>query len=307
VNGRLVPIDSTLTSGDTVEIFTSKMEGAGPSRDWLAVVATPRAANKIRQWFSRERRDDAIDNGREDLAKALRREGLPVQKLASSVLSGVALAMNYADLEALYAALGDGHVSARSVAQRVARELRGGDHEEQLPATVRRPRPIGSRQTPGVHVEGLDDVMVRLARCCTPVPGDEIMGFVTTGRGVSVHRADCANAVALGSTQHQRLIEVEWDRDRPGSFVASIEVEALDRARLLRDVSTALAESHVNIVGCFTHTGPDRVARLRFDFELADPSHLQSLLATVKRIDSVFDAYRVLPGAGSAGGAQAPN
>jgi guanosine-3',5'-bis(diphosphate) 3'-pyrophosphohydrolase len=139
-------------------------------------------------------------------------------------------------------------------------------------------------------------VMVRLAMCCTPVPGDEIVGFVTTGRGVSVHRADCANAVTLTTSMGERQIEVEWDGARPGVFVASIEVEALDRARLLGDVSTALADHHVNIVASSTHTGTDRVARLRFDFELADPSHLESLLKSVKRVDSVFDAYRVLPG-----------
>ncbi|MHB8670701.1 MAG: RelA/SpoT family protein [Acidimicrobiales bacterium] len=298
VNGRLVPLDSPLSSGDTVQIFTSKVEGAGPSRDWLKVVVTPRARNKIRQWFSRERREDAIETGREELVKAMRREGLPVQKLASSpVLVNVAVAMHYADLDALHVALGEGHVSAKAVAQRIARELRGGEHEEQLPATARQPRRARRRQT-GVHVEGLDDLMVRLSRCCTPVPGDEIIGFVTRGRGVSVHRSDCANAVSLAGSKEDRVIEVEWDRDRAGVFVASIEIEALDRSKLLRDVSATLSDHHVNILACSTHTGADRVSRMRFDFELADPSHLESLLATVKRIDSVFDAYRVLPGRG---------
>jgi GTP pyrophosphokinase len=299
VNGRLVPLDSHLSSGDTVEIFTSKVEHAGPSRDWLKVVASPRARNKIRQWFSRERREDAIDNGRDELHKAMRREGLPAQKMGSSpVLLNVAEAMNYVDLDALHAAIGDGHVSARSVAQRIARELRGGDHEEQLPSTVHQPhKPSRSlRQAVGVHVEGLDDVMVRLSRCCTPVPGDEIIGFITIGRGVSVHRSDCANAVALSTEKGDRLIEVEWDRDRTGVFVASIEIEALDRSKLLRDVSTVLSDHHVNILASTSHTGSDRVAHLRFDFELADPSHLESLLTTVKKVDSVFDAYRVLPG-----------
>src|SRR5437879_10590942 len=172
VNNRLVPLDSKLTSGDTVQIFTSKVEGAGPSRDWMQIAVTPRAKNKIRQWFSRERREDAIDTGRDDLAKAMRREGLPVQKLASSpVIVNVAEAMHYADLDTLHASIGEGHVSAKSVAQRIARELRGGEHEEQLPSTVRQPRRTGPRHPVGVHVEGLDDVMVRLSRCCTPVPG----------------------------------------------------------------------------------------------------------------------------------------
>jgi GTP pyrophosphokinase len=297
VNGRLVPLDSALTSGDTVEIFTSKVEGAGPSRDWLQFVHTPRARTKIRQWFSRERRVDAIDNGREDLARALRREGMPVQKLAASkALLQVAQSMHYSDLDALYAAVGEGHVSAKAVVQRLERELRGG--EEQLPVTTARP-PLTprrrERRATGVHVEGLDDVMVRLSRCCTPVPGDEIMGFVTRGRGVSVHRTDCANAAGLVG-HAERLIEVEWDHDQPATFVVSIEVEALDRSNLLRDVAQALSEHHVNILSCTSQTSSDRVAKFRFEFELADPNHLDSILVATKRIDSVFAAYRVLPG-----------
>ncbi|MGH9222279.1 MAG: RelA/SpoT family protein, partial [Acidimicrobiales bacterium] len=302
VNGRLVRLDSRLASGDTVDVVTSKVEGAGPSRDWLHVVATPRARNKIRQWFSRTRREDAIDNGREDLVKAMRREGLPVQKVATSqVLLDVAKSLNYDNLEALHVAIGEGHVAAKTVAQRVARELGGDEKKEPQEdvdaATARRPIQTSKRASSvGVHVEGLDDLLVRLSRCCNPMPGDHIVGFVTTGRGVSVHRADCANATAMATNMQERQIDVEWDRARAGSFVVSIEVEALDRSKLLRDVSTVLADHHVNIVSCFTHTGTDRVARLRFEFELADPSHLDSLLAVIKRIESVYDAYRVLPG-----------
>jgi GTP pyrophosphokinase len=204
--------------------------------------------------------------------------------------------MNYADLEALHAAIGDGHVSARSVAQRLSRELRGGDHEVQLPTTVR--QPSGRRQTAGVFVEGLDDMMVRLSKCCTPVPGDEIMGYVTRGRGVSVHRADCANAANLLASEAGRLIEVEWDRDRTGVFVCSVEVKALDRTRLLADVTRLLSEHHVNILASSTQTKNDAISRMRFDFELADPAHLDSLLSALKRVDSVYDAYRLLPGKG---------
>jgi GTP pyrophosphokinase len=302
VNGRLVPLDSQLASGDTAEIITSKVEGAGPPRDWLKIVATPRAANKIRQWFSRERREDAIESGRDDLTKALRREGLPVQKIfATSLLSEIASKLNYADLDALYASIGENHVSAKSVAARVANALREGDgnHEEQLPTTVRQPRARRDNSAAGVHVEGLDDVMVRLSRCCTPVPGDEIMGFVTRGRGVSVHRSDCANAVSLASGKGERLIEVEWDSDISGTFVASIEIKALDRARLLSDVARVLSDHHVNILASHSTTGSDRISKMRFDFELGDPSHLDSVLSTVKRIESVYDAYRVVPGKGA--------
>ena len=297
VNGRLVPLESAMQSGETCEIFTSKVEGAGPSRDWLQFVQTPRARSKIRQWFSRERRVDAIDAGRDELIKALRREGMPVQKLASSAaMSKIAAQLNYTDLETLYAAIGEGHLSAKAVVQRVQRDLRGG--EEQLPVTVQRPPRARTRghADVGVHVEGLDDVMVRLSRCCTPVPGDEIMGFVTRGRGVSVHRTDCANALSLRS-QADRVIDVEWDNDSPGNYVVSVEIEALDRSRLLRDVADVLSEHHVNILSCTSQTQADRIARLRFEFELADPGHLHSILLAVKRVGSVYEAARVLPGA----------
>ncbi len=300
VNGRLVPLDSQLSSGDSVEIFTSKVPSAGPSRDWLKIVVSPRARNKIRQWFSRERREDAIESGREELTKALRKEGLPVQKLANSgVLVRVAETLNYADLDALHAAIGENHVSAQSIAQRVARELRGGEHEVQLPSTARLPRRVNQRQGVGVHVEGLDDLMVRLSRCCTPVPGDEIIGFVTRGRGVSVHRSDCANAATLSASEVGRMIEVEWDRGSTGSFVAAVELKALDRTRLGVDVWKVISDNHLNILRSDSITGPDRVSRMRFEFELADPAHLESLINALKRIDSVYDAYRVLPNRGN--------
>jgi GTP pyrophosphokinase len=305
VNGRLVPLDSKLASGDAVEIFTSKVEGAGPSRDWLHIVATPRAKSKIRQWFSRERREDAVDNGRDELVKAMRREGLPVQKLASgNVLHEIAKELNYVDLDALHAAVGENHVSGQAIAARIARKVRGIDpdnaDDEVLPSTVRQQRRPGARKRPaaGVHVEGLDDLMVRLSRCCTPVPGDEILGFVTRGRGVSVHRADCANAASLAAGQGDRLIDVDWDESHQGTFVAAIEVKALDRGRLLRDVAAAMSDHHVNILSSTTHTGPDRVSKMRFEFELADPGHLESLLSTLRGIDAVYEAYRVVPGQG---------
>ena len=299
VNGRLVSLDHTLTSGDTCEIFTSKVETAGPSQDWLAFVKSPRARNKIRQWFSRERRIDMIETGREALTDAFRREGLPVQRMWSAdQLKSVIADLSYADLDSLLAAIGEHHVSARSVAQRVARGFRGGDEDEQLPATVLRPRRHRTRaDNVGLHVEGLDDVLVRLAACCTPVPGDDVIGFITRGRGVSVHRADCANAVSLGNEQSMRMIEVDWEGERHSAvYRAGVEVVALDRSRLLRDVANALSDHHVNIVACETATGNDRVAKMRFEFELADPGHLAAVLRTIKSIDAVYDAYRLVPG-----------
>ncbi len=299
VNGRLVPLDTRLASADTVEIFTSKSPAAAPSHDWLEVVASSRARNKIRQWFSRERRDDAIEAGREELAKALRREGMPLHKvMASNALGQVARAMNLADNDALYAAIGEHQTSAQSVVQRLARELRPGE-PEQLPttATLTARRTRRSRlPVAGLYVEGLDDVMVHLARCCTPVPGDQILGFVTQGRGVSVHRADCSNATALFQRSKERLIEVEWDRGVEGVFLATVEVLAFDRERLLADVSRVVSEHHLNIVAARTATSADRVSRMSFEVELADPTHLQSVVASLKHLDGVFDAYRLLPG-----------
>ncbi len=300
VNGRLVPLDTRLNSADTVEIFTSKAPTAGPSRDWLGMVASSRARTKIRQWFSRERREDAIELGREELVKELRREGLPVQKLANErALAELTEKMNYADVDALYAAIGDNRVSARAVAQRFLRDLRGGGYEEQLPVTARQ-QPTAARpgrgSAVGVYVEGLDDLMVRLSRCCTPVPGDEIVGFVTRGRGVSVHRADCANAASLASRSRERLIEVEWDHRSSGVFVATIEVVAIDRSRLLADVTKVFSEHHLNIVSANTQTDPDRISRMRFDVELADPGHLESVLNLIRHLDAVYDVYRILPG-----------
>ena len=300
VNGRLVPLDSKLASGDAVEIITSKIATAGPSRDWLQIVTSQRARNKIRQWFSRERREDAIEAGREELARSLRRAGLPVQKLQSSPsVLAVASELGYESLESLHAALGEGHVSGHSLVQRLQRDLRGGEQEEQLPSTALAPkRPRHRRDGAGIYVEGLDDVMVRLSRCCTPVPGDRVIGFITRGRGVSVHREDCANALALAGSDSERLIEGEWDEDRQSVFVAAIEVKALDRARLLADVAKVLSEHHVSILSSSSHTSADRVSRMRFEFELADPAHLDSLLDSLRQLDSVYDAYRLLPGKG---------
>lgn len=303
VDGRLVSLADPLTSGETVEIFTSKAADASPSRDWLTFVRSPRAASKIKQWFSRERREDAISNGQEDLQSSMRREGLPVQKIASAgVIASVAEKLNYGDAAELYAAIGEHHVSAQSVAARIAKELDAatGRVEESLPVTARRQRRRRSGNEAGVHVEGLDDVLVRLSRCCTPVPGDEIIGFVTRGRGVSVHRSDCANAISLSTNQNDRLIDVEWDLDgSTAHFVASAEVKAYDRSHLLSDVTILFSENHVNILSATTVTGEDRIARLRFEFEIADPSHLDDLLRSIRKIDGVYDAYRVLPGRGN--------
>jgi GTP pyrophosphokinase len=306
VNGRLVSLDYQLQSGDTCEIFTSKVETAGPSQDWLGFVVSQRARNKIRQWFSRERRVDMIEAGRDELTDELRREGVGVQKIWNSEqLATVISEHGYQDLDTLLAAVGEHHVSGRSIAQKLGRLLRGDSSEEDAaPSTVFAPRRSRSGTAAhGVHVEGLDDVLVQMAGCCTPLPGDQIIGFVTKGRGVSVHRADCANAFSLMADQAARMIDVEWDTERSGKvFNAGVEVVALDRSRLLRDVANALSDHHVNIVSCATLTGDDRVAKMRFEFELSDAGHLAAVLRTIKQIDGVYDVYRTVPGAGSAEG-----
>ena len=298
VNGRLVPLDTVLRSADVVEIVTSKSDSAGPSRDWLSIAQSSRAKSKIRQWFQRERRDDAIDGGREELTKALRREGLPIAtSLSSSALDAVITALNLDDRDALFMAVDSGQISAHAVVQRLDRELRGGD-AEQMPTTVTKaPRTSRtSRRGAGVYVEGLDDVMIHLARCCSPVPGDSIMGFITQGRGVSVHRDDCSNAVALAHRLGERVIDVEWDGSAGGQYRAVLEIMAFDRSRLLLDVSKVVAEYHLNIISSSTTTSGARIVRMVFDVELADPTHLSSLLAALKGVDGVFDAFRQLPG-----------
>jgi GTP diphosphokinase / guanosine-3',5'-bis(diphosphate) 3'-diphosphatase len=298
VNGRLVPLRQQLRSGDTCEIFTSKVESAAPSRDWLQFAASPRARNKIKQWFGRERRSDMLELGREELTKMMRREALPVQRVwGSDELAAEITAAGQPDLDSLLAAIGENQVSAHAVARRVAEAFKTDEDDDNDDTVMRGRAPRRSRNVAGVHVDGLDDVLVRLSRCCTPVPGDEIIGFITRGRGVSVHRSDCANAESLMSEQQARLIDVEWDGDQSKTmFRAGVEVVALDRSKLLRDVANALSEEHVNIVACSTHTGSDRVAKMRFEFEMADATHLESVLRTIRQIDAVYDAYRLVPG-----------
>ena len=297
VNKRLVPLEYALQNGDTVEVFTSKARNAGPSRDWLSIVKTPRARNKIRQWFSKERREDAIEAGKDALVRAMRKAGLPLQRLTQGgTLAAVASEMRFTGLDALYAAVGSGQTSAAAVVTRLQADLGAEEQEDDddfaLERAVRPARPLPSSR--GVVVKGVDDVWIKLARCCTPVPRDPIIGFVTRGHGVSVHRADCPNAGDLGRHAN-RLLEVEWDTSGPSSFAVTIQVEALDRTKLLRDITEVLSDHHVNIVSATVATGRDRVATLRFTFELAEISHLAHVLSSVKKVEGVFDAFRVVP------------
>jgi GTP pyrophosphokinase len=294
----LAPLDTRLNSADVVEIVTSKSEDAAPSRDWLNFVQSSRAKGRIRQWFQRERREDAIETGREELTKALRREGLPIAaSLSGPSLEAVVSALGLDNVDALLISIGGHQISAGAVVQRLTREMSSGEVAP-LPTTVTRaPSPHrAGRRSAGVYVEGLDDVMIHLARCSSPEPGDGIMGFVTQGRGVSVHRDDCSNAVALANRLGERIIDVEWDGSAHGHYRVTLEVMAFDRTRLLLDVSRVVAEFHLNIVSSSTATSGSRIVRMVFDMELADPSHLSSLLSALKGVDGVFDAFRQLPG-----------
>jgi GTP diphosphokinase / guanosine-3',5'-bis(diphosphate) 3'-diphosphatase len=297
VNGKLVPLDYKLQTGDAVEVLTTKARDAGPSRDWLQVVATPRARNKIKQWFSRERREDAMETGRDMLQRELRRQGLPLKRLTTEdTMAAVASELKFPTLEALLVAIGEGQVSPQSVAIRLTRLITEDEEEEAAEVPPARPVHLAARDGQPVLVRGAPDLWVNLARCCTPVPGDDIVGFVTRGRGVSVHRADCPNARALMDAQGDRFIEVTWRGGKGTSFAVAIQVEALDRKKLLGDVATALSEQQINILSASSTVGKDRIAKLQFTFEMADINHLAGVLKTVKKVDSVFDAYRVVPG-----------
>jgi GTP diphosphokinase / guanosine-3',5'-bis(diphosphate) 3'-diphosphatase len=296
-NGKLVPLDYELRTGDTVEVLTSRAQGEGPSQDWLQFVKTPRARSKIRQWFARGRREDAMEQGRDAVQRFMRKQNLPIKRLMTEeTLGQVADELKYPNLEALYVSVGEGHVSPQSVVARLARLVSGtSDEEDVRDVALARPVRIGKPDiSQGVMVRGATDLWVRLGRCCTPVPGDQIMGFVTRGQGVSVHRTDCPNVKAL-QKEPERMIEVSWAEGKPTSFTVAIQVEALDRTRLLSDVATTLSDNHVNILAATSTTGRDRIVRLRFTFELADIAHLSSVLASVKRVENVFDAYRVVP------------
>ncbi|GAA3095838.1 hypothetical protein GCM10020001_010010 [Nonomuraea salmonea] len=297
-----MPLESRLGNGDTVEIFTSKSPDAGPSRDWLKFVKSGRARNKIRQWFSKERRETAIEAGKEAIGRAMRKQGLPLQRLMSGeALLALARDLRYPDVSALYAAVGEGHIAAQSVVQKLVASIGGVDSAEEdiaetsLPTRLRgRPRGGGGA---GVVVAGDADVWVRLSKCCTPVPGDEIVGFVTRGHGVSVHRADCTNVQQLRE-QPDRLVEVSWSPSDDSVFLVAIQVEALDRPRLLSDVTRTLSDQHVNILSASVTTSRDRVAISKFTFEMGDPKHLGHVLKAVRSIQGVFDVYRV-SGAGN--------
>ena len=303
VNGRLVPLNTRLESGQTVEVVTSKSDKAGPSRDWLAFVASPRARSKIKAWFSRERKEEAVEAGKESIARAMRKQNLPLQRLMNhdSVLS-VATSLGYPDISGLYAAVGDGHISAQNIVSKLVENLGGGDGTEETlseavtPGAHLHSAPELSAKGQGVSVDGMNanDVWVKLARCCTPVPGDDIVGFITRGQGVSVHQRSCPNAVRLEGLHPERFVQVSWSSEHSqAQYLVQIQSKALDRPGLLADLTKVMTEYRVNIVSASTVSTRDQVATARFSFHLAEMSHLNAVLAALRRVDGVFEAVRV--------------
>ena len=294
VNNRLVPLDTKLSNGDVVEVVTNKNPQAGPSRDWLNFVKSPRARSKIKAWFTRERREEAIDAGRESIARQMRKAGLPLQKIfAGQSLLELSHDLRYPDIESLYAAVGDGHISAAAVIDKLQLLLGVEDSHPEPTMDLPSNEYVSRRSSSAIEVEGVDDVVAKLARCCTPVPGDSIMGFVTRGNGVSVHRTDCVNAEDLQRHQGDRVVRVRWLQGASSIFLVNIQVEALDRARLLSDVTKALSDAQVNILNAAVNTSKDRIAVSRFTFEMADATHLDAVLAAVRQVEGVYDVYRI--------------
>jgi len=304
VNGKIVPLHYELRSGDIVEILTAKRE-RGPSRDWLATVKTTRARNKIKAWFKAESRQDTEHTGRDLLQEHLRKAGLPAQKITgSALLADVIREVGYRKADDFYIALGAAKISPKLVVGKVMQRLKQGeaaDAEGPAADLLRvgrsRKRPTKSSGQYGIRVEGVEDVMLRLAKCCRPVPGDEIVGYISLGRGITIHREDCPNATLLRKDP-ERFTAVSWDGDQSTAFVVEIQIDAWDRHRLLEDLSRVFSESGANILEARCMSAPPMVKN-RFVVEVADTHTLKSAITRMRNIDSVFDAYRVTPGTGN--------
>jgi GTP pyrophosphokinase len=297
INGKLVRLDTALSDGDVCEILTTKSPDAGPSRDWLDFVKSPRSRQKINQFFSKERRDLSIESGKDVLAKQLRHSGLPLQRILTlPYLTAVASKLRFSDISALYAAVGEGKVGAQRIVDQLIALEGGKEHAAEESFEDRGffsiPRRDIQRKSSGVEVEGDPDVLVKLARCCTPVPGDEILGFVTRAQGVSVHRRDCRNVQDL-LNQPERILHVSWSAHASANYLVTISVEGLDRTGLLADVSATLAEDKVSIVSAQVQVGKDRTTHMTLSFEIPDPSFLHQVIKKVRTVPEVTEVRRV--------------
>jgi GTP diphosphokinase / guanosine-3',5'-bis(diphosphate) 3'-diphosphatase len=303
VNGKIVPLSYELKSGDIVEVLTSKRE-RGPSRDWLGVVKTSRARNKIKQWFKAESRLDTEHTGRDLLQEHLKKQGLPAQRITGSpLLADLIREMGFKKADDFYIALGAAKISPKVVVNKVMQRLKQGEAaegEETAAASLLSPgrerrRPTSSSTDYGIRVDGVEDVMLRLAKCCRPVPGDGIVGYISLGRGITIHREDCPNAVALRKDP-DRFTFVSWEGEHATAFKVELQIDAWDRHRLLEDLSRTFAEAGINIVEARCTASPPMV-RNRFVIEVPDTQTLKLTVNRLRNIDSVFDAYRVTPGA----------
>src|SRR5919106_2087450 len=296
VNGRIVPLHYELQSGDRVEILTSKAGDRGPSRDWLSLAASSRARSKIRQWFSRETRETTEQRGRDTLEQALKAQKLPYRKLAgSAVMAQVIREAGFKKAEDFYLALGSGRLTPNQIVKKVLQRLKTDEvaQEETVPLKAPKARTAAASATYGIQVEGVEDVLVRLAKCCTPVPGDPIVGYISLGRGITIHRDDCPNVKAL-KRNPERFTKVGWDGATTKSFLVQIRVDSWDRPRLLEDVARTFAEHGANIVEYGGHL-EDQLAKNWYTAEVGDVKELRTLLNALRNIEAVFDAYRVTP------------
>jgi GTP pyrophosphokinase len=300
VNGSIVPLHYQLRSGDIVEILTAKQK-RGPSLDSLKLVRTSRARNKIRAWFKEERREDAERDGREGLEDALRKRGLPMQKVAGSpLLTDVIREMGFRKGTDFYIALGQGKISTKTAANKVMQRLKAGEAVEESPGELPGGREDHARRTKdaanyGIAVKGVDKVAVRLAKCCRPVPGDKIAGYVSLGRGITIHRTDCNNVKALKRAP-ERFVDVSWEGENEASFRVELQIDAYDRTRLLEDLSRTFSEAGINIIGA-TCTTNHPMVKNRFVIEVGDTEHLKHCISRLRNVESVFDAYRITPAA----------
>ena len=297
VNGDLVSLETSSTTATSLKCSPRRARRRGPHGTGWASSGVPRARNKIKAWFSKERREEAAVRGRDELAKALRKEGLPLRIMSGDSLAAIAVELHHSDIQSLFVAIGESRTTASAVVARLVSTLGGQEGIEEdlaeVASTTAPDRRLGRpRGDSGVTVVGAGEVWAKLARCCTPVPGDDIVGFVTRGSGVSVHRGDCVNVQDLVD-QPERFVEVEWAPTAQSMFLVNIQVEALDRARLLSDVTRVLSDQHVNILSASVSTSRDRIALSRFTFEMADPKHMDHVLRAVRGVEGVFDAYRV--------------
>ena len=296
INGVMIPIESVLENGDMVEIIVSKTK-KGPSRDWLSIVKTSRAKNKVRQWFSKEQRQGSYSLGREIMLKILRKNSLSFKTVANEVFEEIAKEMNFDNADKLFRSIGSHMVSSHQVFTRIVKKLSQTEEKKELKIEDIREREGTRKTSTGIFVNGMEEVLVTMAKCCNPVPGDKIVGYITRGKGISVHRVDCTNIKILMSKEDERFIEVNWDSKAPNKFNAEIQIEALDRIKLLRDITSTISEYDINILRA-NSLKIDKAGHVKFRFliEINNKFILKDVINNAKQIDSVYDVFRILPG-----------